>query len=289
MSRPGPRTVRKYSDEVKLAAVRLSQELGINVKTVAAAFAVHPFMLSERRKEVRDGVLRARRQPRVATPSRPVVRELAYLEELERKYAALQEEHDLLKKAIQFSSARKPTCSPSLTPRARRAEEPALDVARHAAEPGLGREHHLPSRWRPLVLSRHRDGSVLAPYPRLDAHPRAKRAVTCAVLALATRRRSPRGVIFHSDRGSKYMGAHFCTRAQQYGMLQSANVSGPDDNAHAESFFHTLKAELTRGVIFPTAHALRTPLQRYIRYYNTLRLHSSRHDRSPLAFERQAA
>jgi putative transposase len=114
-------------------------------------------------------------------------------------------------------------------------------------------------------------------------------AVTCAVLALATRRRSPRGVIFHSDRGSEYMGAPFCTRVQWYGMLQSANVSGPGDNAHAESFFHTLKAELTRGVTFPTAYALRTELQRYLRYYNAVRLHSSLHYRSPLAFERQAA
>jgi putative transposase len=114
-------------------------------------------------------------------------------------------------------------------------------------------------------------------------------AVACAVLALATRRRSPRGVIFHSDRGSEYMGAPFCTRVQWYGMLQSANVSGPGDNAHAESFFHTLKAELTRSVTFPTDHALRAALQRYLRYYNAVRLHSSLHYRSPLAFERQAA
>lgn len=32
------------------------------------------------------------------------------------------------------------------------------------------------------------------------------------------------------------------------GMQQSATVGGPGDNAHAESFFHSLKAELTRGV-----------------------------------------
>jgi putative transposase len=85
------------------------------------------------------------------------------------------------------------------------------------------------------------------------------------------------------------MGAPFCARVQQYGMLQSANVSGPGDNAHAESFFHTLKAELTRGVTFLTEHALRIQLQRYIRYYNVVRLHSSLHYRSPLAFGGQAA
>ena len=59
MARAGPRTVHRYSDEFKLAAVRLSQEPGIQVKTVAAALAIHPFMLSKWRKEVRDGVLRA--------------------------------------------------------------------------------------------------------------------------------------------------------------------------------------------------------------------------------------
>jgi putative transposase len=114
-------------------------------------------------------------------------------------------------------------------------------------------------------------------------------AVTCAVLAQAARRRPARGVIFHSDRGSEYMGAPFCALVTQLGLVQSASVRGPGDNAHAESFFHSLKAELTRGVLFPTEQALRRQLQRYIRYYNTVRLHSSLRYCSPLAFERQAA
>ena len=120
MARAGPRTVHKYSDEFKLAAVRLSHEPGIQVQTVAAALAIHPFMLSKWRKEVRDGVLRASRHATASPMPRKVARELAYLEELERKYAALQEEHDLLKKAIRFSSARKGTSLPSSTARARR-------------------------------------------------------------------------------------------------------------------------------------------------------------------------
>jgi transposase-like protein len=37
MPRSGPRTVRRYSDEFKLTAVRLSQQPGIQVQTVAAA------------------------------------------------------------------------------------------------------------------------------------------------------------------------------------------------------------------------------------------------------------
>ena len=110
MPRSGPRTVRRYSDEFKLAAVRLSQEPGIQVQTVAAALAIHPFMLSKWRKEARDGRLRG---PVPAPPTATRTRELARLQQLEREYALLQEEHDLLKKAIRFCSARKATSSPS--------------------------------------------------------------------------------------------------------------------------------------------------------------------------------
>src|SRR5215218_5803500 len=110
MPRSGPRTVRRYSDEFKLAAVRLSQEPGIQVQTVAAALAIHPFMLSKWRKDAREGRLRG------AAPKAPTVtqtRELARLQQLEREYALLQEEHALLKKAIWFCSARKATSSRS--------------------------------------------------------------------------------------------------------------------------------------------------------------------------------
>ena len=65
MPRSGPRAVRKYSDEFKLTAVRLSQQPGLQVKTVAAALEIHPFMLSKWRKDARDGRLggRARKAP----------------------------------------------------------------------------------------------------------------------------------------------------------------------------------------------------------------------------------
>ena len=116
MPRSGPRAIRKYSDEFKLTAVRLSQQPGIHVKTVATALEIHPFMLSKWRKDVRDGVIRGRAP--TAPPPGPA-REIAQLQALERAYAALQEEHELLKKAIRFCSARRATRSPSSTRNAR--------------------------------------------------------------------------------------------------------------------------------------------------------------------------
>jgi putative transposase len=113
--------------------------------------------------------------------------------------------------------------------------------------------------------------------------------VTCAVLTRAARRRGTTGVIVHSDRGSEYMGAPFCAHVARLGFLQSASARGPGDNSHMESFFHSLKAELIRGVVFPTEDALRRALRRYIRYYNATRLHSALHYTSPIAFECHAA
>jgi transposase InsO family protein len=119
--------------------------------------------------------------------------------------------------------------------------------------------------------------------------PRRDARVTCAVLRRAARGRGVRDVIFHSDRGSEYMAAPFCACVTHLGLLQSASTRGPEDNAHMESFFHSLKAELTRGVPFATPTALHDALHRYLRYYNTTRMHSALGYRSPIAFESLAA
>ena len=81
------------------------------------------------------------------------------------------------------------------------------------------------------------------------------------------------------------MGAPFGDRLTALGLAQSANVRGPGNNAHAESFFHSFKADLTRGVSFATERHLRNQLQRYMLYYNTTRLHSALRYLSPIAFE----
>lgn len=146
---------------------------------------------------------------------------------------------------------------------------------------------HLADGWRYLaVVLDHHSRRVLA----WTLSRRRTARETCRVLASALRRRRPpRGLIFHSDRGTEYMGAAFCAFVARHGLQQSASVRGPSDNARAESFFHSLKAELTRGVVFPSEPVLRRALTQYIQYYNTRRLHSALGYRSPVAFERRAA
>lgn len=81
--------------EFKLTVVRLTEQPGVQVQTVAAALAIHPFMLSKWRKDARDGKLRG--SAKKARPPGPA-REIAKLQAIEKTHAILQEERDLLKK-----------------------------------------------------------------------------------------------------------------------------------------------------------------------------------------------
>jgi transposase InsO family protein len=114
--------------------------------------------------------------------------------------------------------------------------------------------------------------------------------LTSSVLDAAARRRRPdQGLIFHSDRGSEYVAAAFRTRVATLGMQQSSTQRGPGDNAHMESFFHSLKAELIHGEHFGSESALREAVARYVHYYNKRRLHSALGYCSPIDFEARAA
>jgi transposase len=113
VGKPGLRKIHRYSTEFKLTAVRLSRMLGVEVQTGANALDIHPFMLSRWRKEVRDGVVKGR----IRSVNRPArsAREIMELQALKREHAMLKAEHELLKKAIRFSSARRRRSSSSST------------------------------------------------------------------------------------------------------------------------------------------------------------------------------
>ena len=109
MPSPGPRTTYTYSDQFKATAVRLSQLRGVSVQQVAESLYIHTFMLSRWRKEASEGKI-MRKGVQV---DKDVAAELKALRKLKREHERLKIEHDLLKKAIEFTSKRKQTSSPS--------------------------------------------------------------------------------------------------------------------------------------------------------------------------------
>ncbi len=116
--------------------------------------------------------------------------------------------------------------------------------------------------------------------------------LTLRALRQALRHRRPRkDLIFHTDRGVEYGAYLIQNELQRHGIRASMNRPGAcTDNAHMESFFHSLKTESIHGEKFRNEHELRMAIAKYInRFYNPLRLHSSIGYLSPMEFERVAA
>lgn len=115
-------------------------------------------------------------------------------------------------------------------------------------------------------------------------------ALVCDALRMALWcRRSPEGVIFHSDRGSQYCSGDFQRLIKTSKLLSSMSAKGNCyDNACAESFFHTLKVEAIHGERFTTRQQVRNTVFEYIETdYNRTRRHSANGNISPEAFEAQ--
>ena len=118
---------------------------------------------------------------------------------------------------------------------------------------------------------------------------RMKANLVCDALRMALWRRGmPSGVIVHSDRGSQYCSNGYRRILNQHRLLWSMSKRGDCfDNACVESFFHTLKIELTHGVRYAKRSILRQEVFEYIEtYYNRIRRHSALGQVSPEAFER---
>ena len=118
MPKAGPRTTRAYSDEFKATAVKLSELPGVQIKDVAQSLCIHPFMLSKWRKEAREGLI----VTKGVQIDRDAAAELKELRKIKKDYERLTIEHHLLKKAIEFTSAPRPTSLPlsSSTKKSRR-------------------------------------------------------------------------------------------------------------------------------------------------------------------------
>ena len=115
-----------------------------------------------------------------------------------------------------------------------------------------------------------------------------KTALTCDALsmAIATRQPAP-GLWFHSDRGIEYAALEYQALLTAHGIKASMNRPRQcTDNAHMESFFHSLKSEWIHGFRFKGTEDLKMAIQGYIEgFYNPVRLHSAIGYQSPIALE----
>lgn len=105
------------------------------------------------------------------------------------------------------------------------------------------------------------------------------------------RRKKPRGVILHSDRGSQYCSHDYQKLLTDNGFICSMSKRGDCyDNASMESWNHSFKVEAIHGEKFSTRADAKNHVFEYIDiYYNRKRLHSGLGYLSPVYFEAEKA
>lgn len=116
------------------------------------------------------------------------------------------------------------------------------------------------------------------------------RQLVCDALMMALWRRGfPKGVLFHSDRGSQYCSDDYQKMLKNFKFTCSMSRRGNCwDNAVIESFFHTLKTELVFNEKYKTRKEAKQSIFQYIEvYYNRIRRHSAIGSIAPELYERQ--
>jgi putative transposase len=100
-------------------------------------------------------------------------------------------------------------------------------------------------------------------------------------------RRPAAGLVHHSDRGSPYASADYRAALAKHGLIASMSRKGDCwDNAVAESFFGTLRAELVDHQHYATRKAATQSIGEYVDcFYNIERRHSFLGYINPIEFE----
>jgi len=117
-------------------------------------------------------------------------------------------------------------------------------------------------------------------------HLRTELALDALRMALRARRPGA-GLVHHTDRGSQYTAAAYRVALATRGVTCSMSRAGEClDNAMAESFFATLKAELVDTRTWPTRAAARQAIFEWLEvWYNRQRRHSALAYHAPVAHE----
>jgi transposase InsO family protein len=113
-------------------------------------------------------------------------------------------------------------------------------------------------------------------------------ALVLSALRMALwQRRPPAGLIHHTDQAGIYAAGEYRALLAQHGVVPSMSGKGNCfDNAVVESFFSTLKNELTHHCSFVTHEEARTAIFEFIEvFYNRQRLHQTLGDRTPVEVE----
>ena len=119
-------------------------------------------------------------------------------------------------------------------------------------------------------------------------HRRLQSDIALDALEMALKQRQPRpGLVHHSDRGVQYASNQYVKRLEEHGITISMSRPGnPYDNAWAESFMKTLKAEEVNAARYRNIEQASASIGKFIEeVYNLRRLHSALGYVPPAEFE----
>jgi putative transposase len=120
---------------------------------------------------------------------------------------------------------------------------------------------------------------------QLAGHMRTELVLDALEMAVGLRRPAP-GLVAHTDHGSQYTSLRYTDRLDELGIAPSLGSRGDAyDNAMAEAWVGTLKAELIGGRPFPSFEHAEHEVLGWIAFYNAERLHEELGDVPPDEFE----